>query len=71
MSPIASILNCYAPATGHNIAQIAIRSDGTVKVFGDKTAAHVELRKLRDKLGELEEITAPVPGGPRRKMGAE
>lgn len=52
---IVAILNTYSPSTGANIAQVVVRGNGELQIFGDDAMARVVVGKL---------VNNPLPSAP-------
>jgi len=62
-SPIVAILNSYSPSTGANIAQVVVRSDGSLELHGDAAIARHTVGKLVNNPLPVDE--PPRPAGDR------
>lgn len=67
-APIVAILNTYSPATGANIAQVVIRSDGSLQLHGDEAMARHVVGKLVNQPFPSTEA-APTLGRPLKRRG--
>jgi hypothetical protein len=67
-SPIVAILNTYSPKTGHNIAQIVIRSDGSLQLHGDEAMARHVVGKLTSQPFPAA-LQTPTLGQPLKRRG--
>jgi len=62
-TPIVAILNTYSPTTGANIAQVVVRSDGSLQLHGDAAMARHVVGKLVNNPIPAEQ--PPRPAGDR------